>query len=300
MSGEKFYEIYRKLTLGRSKPEDAFSAIDELARVWRDRKAATSLEQSFAEAGSCLHEIAQSSAMFAKAMSRWLSTREDVELAKALLHKGSVQHLQQPAAELYDLSTIDEATAILVGCRLCTCIATPAISLGWALSLCLAYPTSGKVQHAVDGLLEYHVNEFPLTTRRLLSADESPFKGIALAATALAFLDDQEAQLSSLPKLREFAMTPEMRLTLSSLRRREGRDINHHARKKSVFMQFCKVEQFKYSHKTALEFTDGEQVHETSMEMSSYGVEVELPVSERTDPQAGMLSRRRLWRGVPK
>jgi hypothetical protein len=238
--------------------------------------------------------------MFAAAMSRWLITREDVELAKALVNKSNVRHLQQPAAEVYDLSTMDEATAILVGCRLCTCIATPAISLGWALSLYLAYPTSDEAHQAADYLLEYHVNEFPQTTRRLLSAEESPFKDVAHAAKALEFLADLEVQLSSWPKLREFAMTPEMRLTLSSLRRREGRDIHHHARKKSVFMQFCKVEQFKYSHKTALEFTDGAQIQETIMEMSSYSVEVELPISERTDPQAGLFSRRGLWRGVPK
>lgn len=300
MSSEIFYELYRKLAGARSEPTKCLAVIDELAKACRDsRVAATSADELLVDADNCLHEVAESSILFATAVSHWLTEDEDVELAKALVHKASVRHLQQPAAESYDLSNIEEARAILAACRLCTLSAVPAVSLGWALSLAISHPTD-KARQAVEYLLQYHADEFPWTTRQLLSSDDSPFRSLEKAHEALATLEEQEAWLDGLPRLREFAMTPEMRLTVSSLKRSEHRAIHRRSEETSVFAQLFTTQHFKYANKTAVEFVVGDQVQETTLEMSPYSVSVELPLSERTDPGSGVSRRRSLWRGVPQ
>jgi hypothetical protein len=296
MASETFYEIYRKLAAGRTDHAKALPALEELALACR----ATSSDEWGGEAADCLHEIAQSSSLFAAAVTKWVTCSEDVQLAKALVHGGNVRHLQQPAAETYKFSSLSVEKVILAACRLCSLNATPAISLGWTLSLFTSFPGNAEAKRAGDYLLQHLVNEFPQTTRRLLSSDESPFKQTAEATTALEFLDAEEVRLNSFSRLREFVMTPDMRLAIAGLRRRENRDINRHAREKSIFMKIFKAEHFKYSTKTAVEFGAGGTVQETALEMSPYSLTVELPISEQTDPMTGTLIRRRLWRGVPQ
>lgn len=299
MSSEIFYELYRKLSGARSEPTKCWAVVDELAKVYRDsREAASSADQLLADADNCLLEVAESSILFAAAISRWLTVDEDVELAKALVHKASVRHLQQPAAEYYDLSNIEETRVILTACRLCTLGAAPAVSLGWTLSLTISHPASDKTRQAVEHLMQYHVDEFPWTTRQLLSSEDSPFKSLEKAHEALAALEEQEAWLEGLPRLREFAMTPEMRLTLSGLKRSEHRAIRRRSREGSVLAQLFTTQHFKYANRAAVEFVVGDKVQETTLEMSPYSVSVELPISERTDPGAGSARRRGLWRGV--
>ena len=301
MAREQFYNLYRKLASTRSKPTDAFPVLDELTLLCRDlRSTSASPQEWLAEAGNCLHEIAQSSLLFARAASRWLTNKEDIQLAKVLVHKASVRHLEQVAAEAYDLSIVEEKSAILTGCRLCTLSAAPALTLGWALSLAVSYPTSALAKEAVEYLLRYHAEEFPQSTRRLLSSEESQFKSLASAIAVLAALEEQEAWHENQPRLREFSMTPEMRLSLSSLQRRDNRDIQRHSREKSVFSKIFKAEHFKYANRTAVEFLVGDKVQETTLEMSAYSLSIELPFSELTDPQSGRIRRRRLWKGVPK
>jgi hypothetical protein len=217
-----------------------------------------------------------------------------------VVHEASVQHLKQEAAEAYNLSNIDEGQAILAGCRLCTLNAATAITLGWALSLAVSHPMSDKTDQAVEHLLQHHIDEFPWTTRRLLSSEDSPFKSVEKANAALAFLKDQEAWLLGLPRLREFAMTPEMQLTLSSLKRAENRAIIRHGREKSFFAQLFTQQYFKYANKTAVEFLVGDTVQETTLEMSPHGLALELPLSEKTDPDSGVIRRTKLWSGVPQ
>ena len=301
MTSEIFFELYRKLAAARSEPAKCSPILEELAKVYRDRKkAVSSRDELLAEADNCLYEITQSSILFVTAVSSWLTTDEDVELAKGLVHKISVSHLQQLAAETYDLSNIEEERAILAACRLSATYVAPAVSLGWTLSLAASCPTNDKIRHAVDYLLLYHSEEFPQTTLRLLSSEESPFKSVKKANEVLAALKEQEAWLQSLPRLREFVMTPEMRLTLSSLKRSENRAIHRHTEENSIFLQICTKQQFKYAHKTAVEMVVGGHVHETTMEMSPYSMSVELPLSERTDPESGAARRRMLWRGLPQ
>lgn len=301
MSREPFYALYRKLAAGRNEPTKAFTALDEFAQLCGERRtAASSPDEWLGEADDCLHEITQSSPLFAEAVSRWLANDDDIALAKALVHKASVRHLQQPAAEAYDLSDVEEGRSILVGCRLCALNAAPAVSLGWTLSLAVSYPASDKASRAVEHLLQYHVDELPRSTRRLLSFEGSPFESVEISNATLVALNEREAWLRRQPKLREFAMTPEMRLTLSGLKRSENRAILRSSREKSVLSQFFTTQHFKYANKTAVEFVVGDQVQETTLEMSSYGLSVELPLSEQTDPVAGADRRRSLWPGVPQ
>jgi hypothetical protein len=299
MTGEIFYEVYDKLSKARTVAErvEAINALAQACRANEDKQ--NKRDERFARAKICIHQIAQSKELFATAIATYIVQDDDVPLAKALAHEASVVGMKLQAAEHYDLTMLSEEASILAACRLCSIYVTPAISLGWTLSLLTSYLNSDNAKRAADHLVEYHVTEFPRTTLRLLAAAESVFTGVALAEEALNFLRNEMEYLESLPKLREFTMTPEMRLTLGIIRRRQNRDIQDHARQKSVFMQICKVEHFKYANRTSVEFGAGAQTKETTMEMSPYSLEVELPISEYTDPMAGAGRRGRLWKGVP-
>lgn len=298
MSADSFFEFYRKLSSGESEPSTCQTIFDQLALLCRDRQqSGLTPDEWLSEADICLHEIAESSLLFAGAVSSWLTIDEDIKLGKALAEKASVRHLRQSTVEAYDLSKIEEERAILTACRLCASYVTPAVTLGWALSLATAYPNSEKAAEAVNHLLGYHIDEFPWTAQRLLASDESAFKSLSQVSEALATLKEQQTWLEKLPRLRELSMTQEMRLTLSSLKRRENRSIHRHAKEKSVFSQFFATQHFKYANKTAIEFAVDDQMHETTLKMSPYSVSTELPVSEYTDPELGLARRRALWRG---
>lgn len=301
MDREKFYELYRRLAEARA---DATAAGPALAALLADyREASTTAEQRgdwLAEADDCLHVVAEHSQLFVAALTTWLVDGASAALAKAVVRKANVRHLQQPRAEFYKLDGVAEADAVLCAYRLCALNATPAVSLGWTLSLAIAFPNLSATERAVVELLRFHMEEFPVTTLRLLSAEGSPFDALELAGSALAALKEDEKWLDEQPSLREFAMTPEMRLTFSSLKRRENRAIQRSSREKSVFAQMFATQHFKYANKTAVEFRVGSDVRETTLEMSRYGLSVELPLSEGTDPIRGNDRRRALARGPSK
>lgn len=299
MAKETFFEIYRKLSAARAAPAKALPVLDEFAQACKEAMAEAPDEWQ-AEAENCLHEISLSTTVFPIAIAKWLTDQDTVSLAKALVHESSVQHLQAPVAVRYDLSSIDEALAILAGCRLCAFFVSPAISLGWALSLAVSLPHSARAQEAATALAQHHIDQYPRTTRHLLAAENSPFKSVGQASAALECLEAQEAWLSSLPSLRELSMTPKMRLAFASLKRRESREIGRQTRAQSIFMQICKVDHFKYAQKTSVEHLVEDQAHETSMEMTPYSIGVELPISEQSDPLEGRLMRSSLWKGLPK
>lgn len=300
MSTDQFYEIYRRLPEAQKTPEQCQSLVCELSKLCRDIKMKSSLEESLLAADDCLYEIGESPTLFAAAISYWLSDDDDIELAKELKHKATVRHLQAKTAQAYDLSAIDESRASIAACRLCALHAAPAIALGWALSLAVSYPTSDSALKVSRQLLQHHINEYPLTTRRLLSSEASPFQALELARDGLEILEQQHSVLNQLPRLREFAMPPEMRLTFSSLKRSESRDIQRHAEEQSIFHQLVTKQHFKYANKTAVEFVIDDEVQETSLAMSSFQLSVELPVSELTDPISGAISRSKLWKGLPE
>lgn len=297
----RFHEFYRKFASARHDPTTGALPLDDFAALCRESELADPDSDGWlSEADHCLHEIAESSVLFAAALSKWLTQAGSKELAKALVHKASVRRLQQAHPESYELSAIPEEQGILVGYRLCALAATPAVSLGWVLSLASVPTKSAKTTAAVEHLLKHLVEEQPGTTLRLLLAKESGFHALEIAKEALAHLKAEDDWLEQQPKLREFAMTPEMRLTLSSLKRSESRDIHRHSREKSVLASLFKAQHFKYANRTAVEVMVDGQVQETTLQMSPYSVSVELPLSEGFDPVAGSLGRNRLWRGASR
>lgn len=298
---ERLFHLYRQLAAARVDATIAGPALTELLSAFRE--ASTTAEHRaewLAGADDCLHVIAESSELFVSAISAWLIDSDNAALAKAVIHKANVRHLQQAHAELYALEGVAEADAALCAYRLCALNATPAVSLGWTLSLDLAFPTLAQTESAVNELLRFHMEEFPVTTLRLLSVEGSPFAALESASAALAALKAEDKWLEEQPRLREFAMTPEMRLTLSSLKRRENREIQRSSRGNSVLAQIFTTQHFKYANKTAVEFNVGGGVQETTLEMSRYGLSVELPLSEGTDPVSGAARRRALARGPSK
>ncbi|MGY4816487.1 hypothetical protein ACVNP3_11185 [Pseudomonas chlororaphis subsp. piscium] len=300
MANNQFYELYRRLVELQNEPEKCHSAIEELTELCREKTKTSSLEECLATADSCLREISHSPTIFAVAVSSWLTAEEDIELAKALVHEASVDQFQATIAQAYDLSQVDESLALLAACRLCVLHPSPAISLGWTLSLATSFPASTAAINIAQKLLQHHMNEYPSTTQQLLTSLNSPFTTLELAVEALAHLEQQQRALAELPRIREFAMPPEMRLIYASLKRSESRDIQRHSESSSIFSQIFTTQHFKYANKTAVEFVVGDEVLETSLSMTSFKISSELPMSEFTDPASGAMSRARLWKGLPK
>lgn len=301
MNHEQFYELYRQLAAAKADTTVAAPALSALLAAFREASAtAEQRTEWLAGADDCLHVIAENSQLFVSAISAWLIDGDSAALAKAVVHEANVRHLQQTRAEFYNLEGVAEADAVLCAYRLCALNATPAVSLGWTLSLGIAFPSLPATERALIELLRFHVEEFPVTTLRLLSVEGSPFAALESASAALAALKAEDKWLDEQPRLREFAMTPEMRLTLSSLKRRENREIQRSSRQNSVLAQIFTAQHFKYANKTAVEFNAGGGVQETTLEMSRYGLSVELPLSEGTDPVSGAARRRALARGPSK
>ncbi|ENZ7196984.1 TPA: hypothetical protein QIW90_002764 [Klebsiella variicola] len=297
MSTNQFYELYADLATLRIDPSNCDHIIDKLTLLCRETITSSSLKECLLAADNCLQEISNSTSLFAIALSCWLTDDDYYELAKALADKASVNYLQVEYPLAYDLSALDESRAILTACRLCALDVSPAISLGWVLSLVTAYPASATALNAARALTQHHTQEYPLTTQRLLASPKSPFTSLGIAKMALAELEQQQNHLDTLPVLRELTMSPEMRLMYASLKRSENREIQRHSEAHSIFGLFVTKQHFKYANKTAVEFAIGDDVKETTLEMISLQVRVELPLTWSTDPLSAGLTRKRLWGG---
>ncbi|MEI7142827.1 hypothetical protein WCT98_07485 [Pectobacterium brasiliense] len=297
MTTHQFYELYSQLAALRTCADNCHLVIGELTLLCRETMKASSPKECLRAAENCFNEIGNSASLFVVALSCWLTDDENLDLAKALVHEVSVCHLQSVSPQAYDLSSTEESLAILAACRLCALHASPSVSLGWALSLATTYSSSTTALYAAEALLRYHMEEYPSTTRRLLASSDSLFISLKLAKNALAQLEQQQNHLNALPVLREFAMPPEMRLMYASMKRSENRDIQRNSEEKSILSQFFTKQYFKYANKTAVEFPVGDDVQETTLEMESFQIEVELPITWYTDPVSGDMTINRLWKG---
>ncbi|MGC0947138.1 hypothetical protein WKH55_22195 [Pantoea agglomerans] len=297
MNDKNFHEIYKQLSASQTSDADCYSVIEELTRLCLDTISKSSVQECLAAADPCFSEICHSERLFIVAMTRWITVDECRGLAEKLENEESNKHFQAKSPVAYDLSSTDESRSMLAACRLCVLHASPAVSLGWALSLATSFPTSSNALKTASILLLHHMEDYPMTTLRLLSSPASPFASVQLAQDALRQLEEQQSNLNALPKIREFSMPPEMRLIYASLKRSENRDIQRHADEKSIMSMFFTKHFFKYANKTAIEFHAGDDVRETSLEMTSFQVEAELPVTWLTDPISADFARIRLWKG---
>ncbi|WP_152548276.1 hypothetical protein [Pantoea ananatis] len=297
MNDKNFHEIYKQLSASQTSDADCCSVIEELTRLCLETISKSSVQECLAAADPCFSEIGHSERLFTLAMTRWITVDECLGLAKKLENEESAKHFQAKSSVAYNLSSTDESRSMLTACRLCVLPASPAVSLGWTLSLATSFPTSINVLKTVQTLLLHHMKEYPLTTLRLLSSPDSPFASVQLAQETLRQLEQQQSNLNTLPRIREFLMPPEMRLIYASLKRSENRDIQRHADEKSIMSMFFTKHFFKYANKTAIEFQTGNDVRETSLEMTSFHVEAELPVTWLTDPISANFEMMRLWEG---
>lgn len=295
----KFYELYGSI----SSCDETFPArsavLQSFAQACKDlRVSASGQDESATPVEDCLRAIANQPNLLAIAIAEWLTDREHLPTAKELVHVASIQYLREDVALKFDMGALDKSRVALAGCRLCTLGACPAISLGWALSLAEGGNIGESPFDSAIKLIKYHIEEFPGTTLRMLGADSSPFKTMLIAQEALSVLAADSATMEAMPPLRELSMTPEMRLLLAGLKRAENREINERADDNSILAKLFTSHHFKYANKTSIEIMVGDQPKETTLAMQPYGFSIELPLSEGTDPFAGMMRRNAMWKGV--
>jgi len=212
------------------------------------------------------------------------------------VHNLSVTYLAADAPARFDLSMLPPSEAVLVGFRLCALATAPAVSLGWVIGL-LRLPDEAAQRHTLE-LLQHHIQEYPMTTQRLLEAvDAETVAAFPAIAQAASILKQESAALDEAPQLKEFALSREERIALEGIKLREQREIHRHAEQSSVLMAFVKQSHFKYSHETVIEVMAQGQTFEQRLSMQAHRVAIELPISERLDPLTGPLRRNRLWGG---
>lgn len=293
-----FPGIYQKLVSNRAAPEAALDILPEIAALSRSLKSSAGSEYEFPPyADHCFHEIVISRKLFASAISQWLTSDEDFELGSALLSKANGEYLDAKFPLHFHLETIEEGLAILAGCRLAAEFSTPALSLGWTLSLLAARPTAVLTLDAVKSLLGYHLDEFPISSQKLLNAPNTEFESLELFQVARTEIKKRAEYVSSLPFVNEFSMTPEMHMRLVAIRRQENREILRSANDASFFAKLFTPQHFKYSNKTSVEIHHLDGIEETTLGMATHSVSMELPLSERTDPMFGTTLRHALWKG---
>ena len=299
MTDQALLDIYLKISGdNRNILEDAvlLNRLAQLAR--RDPTGPESDLLSSDMMNNCLHAIAHSTTLFPTAISTWLSSDEDARLGKALEQQASVAYLSQSHPQPYDLTEVDEQQAVTTALRLCALNAAPAVSLGWTLSLVRQFPPSTAMDAALTTLLDYHTSELPGSTRKLLMSSDSVFRGLDASIATLARLNQQNEELEALPDLREFEMTADMRLMLSTLKRNEQRDIHRSAEEQSIFRMIVKKVRFKYGgSRPVVELKGHGGTSDSTIDMVQQELSVELPLSETTDPVLGKGRRNRLWAG---
>ncbi len=290
--------MYQVLAHGTRDRESDAALLTQLAAEARARQEIQKGNESWSEdLGDCLYAIADSQPLLVSALTLWLTNADDVPLARAVLKRADVKWHEATHPVDFPLSEVDIELGILVAFRLCCTLSPPPVQLGWILSLVRAYPDNEKLARAAQELLEYLGSELTYAIRDLLSSEESTFRGLQLASAWLAKLDEQLAAIESLPHLREFDMTPAMRLQHVSLRRAEEREIERGARSASILEKIFTPQRVKYSMRVAVPIFIDDAVHETTIEMSGHRLGIELPLSELTDPLLGRLKRQRLWKG---
>lgn len=261
-----------------------------------DEVAALDPDQQVHELDNCLSAIARSPALSVLALGSWLTADAKRPVAKQLVHNLSVQYLAASTPADFDLSAMLPSDAVLAAFRLCALVTTPAVSLGWVVAL-LRRSDAGVHGHALV-LLQHLVQEYPHTTQRLLESLDADVKAaLPVLTEVLSMLAQQSVALEQTSRLKELAMSREERVALQGLKLREQREIHRHAEQSSVLLSFVKQNHFKYSHETVIEVTAQGQTFEQSLSMQSHGVSIELPLSERLEPQTGSLRRNRLWEG---
>lgn len=298
MTRELLYEIRQKIRTGKGVGELAMTqALEEIETLFEGAKSHGNVDDFLSrEASSVIDAIACERQALTAALLRWLPNDDLDELAKALCYSADVHYLQSKVAVDFELADSDVGRAEAVALRLVSNNATPAISIGWLLSLADKYGHSETTMALVKELMAYHVDELPVSSEQLLSNEKNPLVRSDVSRDALEYLRTFKEHLDGLPEVRELVMPVHMRLMQASIRRKRNRAINAGSEKRSFFAALFKAQHFKYSNRTAVEIHHGDRTDEQTLTMAQFSVSMELPISEMTDPIAAHFQRRGYWK----
>ena len=294
----ELYQISSCLRAFDVDRDAAFRALEQLALVYAKAMSSDGDKSSLDEEMEyCFTGIVECLPLFTVAIVGWLTRDPFLGLGRALLQSADVHYLQHSEMLDFNLSSLPVGDALLTGYRLCAYASSPAIALSWIFALHRDFACSDMAQQHSRYLAWFHATEYPVSTRKLASN-----RAAALATTPYAVevsneLRQQEESLSAIPSLNELAMTPEMRLTVSSIRRKRSREVTRYSESHSLLATLVTPQYFKYATRTAMTVHRGVDQYETSMEMLSFSLSLELPLSETTDPMRALLTRIQLSKG---
>lgn len=292
------YELRRKILAAESGGEAAITlALDMFEGLYREASAEGRVDDFFGEeAETAIDLVVNNLELLTTAFLRWLPNREVADLADKLCHAADVPYLQADALVPFNLSGSDKRRAEAVALGLASMAISPALSVGWLLSLAKEHGTANDTAELVEELMGYHVTELPASTKRVLMGERNPLVQLEVARRALERLNEGDAYLQNLPEAHELDMSVPMQLMYSSIRHERNRSINADSAKRSLFASLFKTKRFKYATRTSVEIHHGDRVHEKTLEMAPFSVSYELPVSERADPIAAHFQRQNFRR----
>lgn len=301
MAREPYNELLRKFLSAEDGDSNTVTkALEELESLFHSAIAEGELEEFLnSNATRTIEAIACQQVALTAAVLRWLPDDDVRELSDAICYAVDVHYLQVRVAVQFDLAGGDRARAQAAALRLVGNNAAPAVSVGWLLSLASEHGEDKDTMDLVNELMDYHVEELPISTKKLLSNEKNPLVSLEVARTALKNLRDLSEHLRELPEARELMMPVRMRLMYASLRRRRNRVVNAGSQRKSFFASLFKPQYFKYSTRAAVEIHHADRIEETTLTMAPISISMELPVSEAADPIAGNFRRQEfLQRGA--
>lgn len=292
MNKGDLFEVRRALMLHDTDMSRALSALDTLA-VGFDQACSDGNAKVFTEGDAkyCLDAIARSAPLLTEALCRWVPAAGRRTLADSLIHCADVHYLQQKALLPVDLSGLDAEASMCVADRLCIGHATPALALAWVLALHRYFPDSAATEAKALELVRLYATEYPASSLALTANRDSPLAQTPLALRLHEDLSWHQTYLDSLPKLTEFALPPEHRLLLVSLRRQRNRTMTKISTERSLLASLMNVSHFKYANRTAVEVHALDSTQEIEMKMMPLSMSVELPLSALVDPMTELLRR---------
>lgn len=290
---EPLYELSRKIRDSKNGGATAINlAFDELEAIYR-AALAVGRGEVFLEkqAEMVIDTVANDVELLAAALMRWLPNDEVEDLSNQLCQIAVIHHLNADSAVYFDLAGSNKQRAEAVALRLVSLAISPALSVGWLLSLAKEHGAESDTSQLVEELMDFHIAEFPASTRQVLMGHRNPLAQLELACRALERLNKGHEFVENLPDAHELDMPVPMRLMYSSLSYERSRSITAVSEARSLFASLFKTQRFKYATRTAVEIHHGDQVHEQTLEMAPFSVSYELPVTERADPLAAHFQR---------
>ncbi|WP_027921756.1 hypothetical protein [Pseudomonas sp. URMO17WK12:I12] len=291
----RFNDLYLRL-YNESRQGNGEALLNEFYALWCEaEKGGVDRATLITEADNCLLQIADSD-LFTLAACEWIGKKAHRSISKALMHQVGVRHLQCLQLLKFDLTDALESSAIAVAPRMCVLTAPVSVVLGWVLSLHEARPFSAKVIRMATRVIDFLVAEYPVTCKRLLEAEHSPFAHSEVAQDALKRLVTEAADLDALPGLIELRMSSDMRRSLRYLRRDENRSMMEQVRENSLFDLITTAQHFKYSNSVAMEYVTDREPNDAIIPMFTEEMSIELPQTWITDPIGYAQIIKNLWR----